>query len=413
MRRPEQRPAPSQRAAIAVRVTMIAVLLVLAASLLAGGCTARRQPEPRPTLVTPTATPAAPSPPLPLAQLKVEIQPLWEGFAAPLYLTHAGDGTGRIFIVEQGGAIRVIRDGKVAAGAFLDVSALLTTGGERGLLGLAFAPDYETSGRIYIDYTDLQGNTMVARYTTRDPKSDTPAWQAPQTVLTVKQPFSNHNGGCLQFGPDGMLYVGMGDGGGGGDPDGNAQDDKSRLGKLLRVDVDGDTFTPEIWAKGLRNPWRYSFDESGGALWIGDVGQGEWEEIDYAPAESGGMNYGWNRWEGTHPYPAEATGGSRTGLTFPVLEYPHSQGTSVTGGYVYRGQDYPALLGTYLYADFTKGWIGGIRMTAPDGTLLPKPETLVLLETDSRPSSFGVDETGELYLVDYNGTIYAVMASAK
>jgi len=296
---------------------------------------------------------------------------------------------------------------------FLDVGDLITSGGERGLLGLAFAPDYERSGRVYVNYTDRRGDTMVARYTADDPASDSPKWSAPLTVLMVKQPFANHNGGCLQFGPDGLLYIGMGDGGSGGDPDNRAQNDASLLGKMLRMDVSGTTFEPQIWAKGLRNPWRFSFDTSSGALWIGDVGQGSWEEIDYAPGDAEGINYGWNRWEGNHPYPDGSSAGSKGGLTFPVHEYPQPQGQSVSGGYVYRGQDYPALEGTYLYADFVKGWIGGIRLTAPDGTALAKPETAVLLQTDASPASFGQDESGELFMVDYRGTIYAVLGYAK
>ncbi len=250
----------------------------------------------------------------------------------------------------------------------------------------------------------------------------------------MKQPYANHNGGGLQFGPDRMLYVGMGDGGSGGDPQGRAQDRRELLGKMLRLDVGeagsappdgryavpadnpfvGDASTrPEIWSLGLRNPWRYSFDASGGALWIGDVGQNEWEEIDYAPAATGGQNWGWNLWEGDHRYPAGAPDISRNGFTFPVLEYPHPTGESVTGGYVYRGSRYPALVGTYLYADFTKGWIGGIRLDSADGRPLEKPEERVLAQTRTQPSSFGVDEDGELYLVDYNGVVWSVTAAAK
>ena len=350
---------------------------------------------------------------MPLSKLRLKLEPLWKDFAAPLYLTNAGDGSGRIFVLEQGGTIRVVRDGSVAPGTYLDVGKLLSSGGERGLLGLAFAPDFETSGRIYINYTDTRGDTVVARYTADNPASDEPGWSAPETVLTVKQPFSNHNGGCLQFGPDGLLYIGMGDGGSAGDPDNNAQDSKALLGKMVRMDVSGTSFKPEVWAKGLRNPWRFSFDESSGALWIGDVGQGAWEEINVVPANKSGVNYGWNRWEGAHVYPEDSTRTGKSGFTFPIAEYPHPDGESVTGGYVYRGTNYPAMIGTYLYADFVKGWIGAVRTTAPDGTELAKPEVATMLESETRPASFGIDESGELYLVDYRGTIYVVAGTPK
>lgn len=350
---------------------------------------------------------------MPLSQLRIEIEPLWKNFTSPLYLTNAGDGSGRLFIVEQGGTVRIVRNGSVTPVPYLDVSDLVSAGGERGLLGLAFPPDYETSGRIYIDYTDAKGDTVVARYTADDPASDEPTWSAPETVLSVRQPYANHNGGCLQFGPDGLLYVGMGDGGSAGDPDGNAQDPESLLGKMVRIDVSGTSFTPEIWAKGLRNPWRFSFDASSGALWIGDVGQASWEEINVVAGDKSGVNYGWNRWEGTHPYPKGSKRRGTSGFTFPIAEYPHPEGESVTGGYVYHGYNYPAMIGTYVYADFVKGWVGAIRTTAPDGTKLAKPEERTMLQSETRPASFGVDETGELYLVDYRGTIYVVTGAPK
>ena len=406
-------PSVRTRSSLSVALTAAALLALVVAAPVIGGC-ARPQPSPvedRVAVPKPVAEP--PSPPVALAQLRMELKPLWRDFTAPVYLTNAGDDSGRIFVVQQGGQIRIIRNGAIAPPPYLDVSSLISSGSERGLLGLAFPPDFEQSGRIYINYTDARGDTVVARYTTEDPASDEPAWSAPETVLTVKQPFSNHNGGCLQFGPNGMLYVGMGDGGSGGDPKNNAQNPKSLLGKMLRVDVSGTTFKPEIWASGLRNPWRFSFDTSSGALWIGDVGQGAWEEINVAPADKAGLNYGWNRWEGTHPYPEGAKAGGKTGFTFPVNEYPHPEGESVTGGYVYRGRTYPAMVGTYVYADFVKGWVGAIRTTAPDGTKLAKPEKRTMVQSEARVASFGVDESGELYLVDYRGTIYAVTGAPK
>ena len=408
--------------AAAARVVAVLAVAMVALAVAAGCSTAADGPIP-PVVQTATssATPTASTTPTvaviespaPLANLKIKLTPRWRGFAAPLYLTHAGDGSGRLFVVEQGGEIRVIRDGKLVPKAFLNVRGLISAGGERGLLGLAFAPDYARSGNLYIDYTDRNGNTVVARYTAKDPTSDAPSWDTPVTVLGVKQPYSNHNGGSLQFGPDGALFVGMGDGGSAGDPQGHAQCAGDRLGKLLRIDVSGDSFTPQIYASGLRNPWRFTFDPRSGALWIGDVGQGEWEEIDYVAKPVAGLNFGWNRWEGTHPFPQGSRASARTGFTFPVHEYPHPTGESVTGGYVYRGQGSPALDGTYLYADFVKGWIGGIKVEAAHGGRLAKPETATLLQTDMRPSSFGIDEDGELYLVDYRGTIYAVSGSPK
>lgn len=390
-----------------------AIAVLLAAGALSG-C-ARPQPAAVPQQPDPVPLPAAeaPSPPVPLSQLRLEIEPLWKNFTSPVYLTNAGDGSGRLFIVEQGGTIRIVRNGSVTLVPYIDISKLLSFGGERGLLGLAFAPDFKTSGRIYLNYTDKRGDTVVARYTADDPTSDEPTWSAPETVLTVKQPYANHNGGCLQFGPDEMLYVGMGDGGSAGDPNGNAQDSASLLGKMLRIDVSGSSFEPEVWAKGLRNPWRFSFDASSGALWIGDVGQANWEEINVVPADKSGVNYGWNRWEGTHVYPKASTRTGTSGFTFPIAEYPHPEGESVTGGSVYRGHNYPAMIGTYVYADFVKGWIGAIRTTAPDGTELAKPEERTMVQSETRPASFGVDESGELYLVDYRGTIYVVTGAPK
>ncbi len=390
--------------------------------------TATVETQPATESVPPSAGPAA------LANLDLKLVKRWSGFSEPVYLTNAGDGSGRLFVVEQGGLVKVIADGSVLDRPYLDVRDLVSAGGERGLLSVAFAPDFKANGRLYVNYTDVDGDTRVARYTAPDPASNEPAWGAPTEVLSVKQPYANHNGGGLQFGPDRMLYVGTGDGGSGGDPQERAQNRRELLGKMLRLDVGeagpappngryaipadnpfvGDaSVRPEIWALGLRNPWRYSFDTSGGALWIGDVGQNQWEEIDYAPAATGGQNWGWNLWEGDHRYPAGAPDISRDGFTFPVLEYPHPTGDSVTGGYVYRGTRYPALVGTYLYADFTRGWIGGIRLHSADGSPLKQPEKRVLAETRTQPSSFGVDEAGELYLVDYNGVIWSVTASAR
>ncbi|MGV8082078.1 MAG: PQQ-dependent sugar dehydrogenase [Coriobacteriia bacterium] len=364
-----------------------------------------------------------------LTDLVLKIEPLWRGFDHPVYLTNAGDGSNRLFVAEQGGKIWVISDGTVRGRPFLDISSLVSFGGERGLLGVAFSPDFETDGRMYIDYTDRSGDTVVACYTTDTPASLTPTWGEPKIIFTADQPYANHNGGCLQFGPDKMLYIAMGDGGSAGDPRGNAQNVDVVLGKLLRIDVLKESGSaaysipadnpfvgrsdarPEIWAYGLRNPWRFSFDPKNGDLWIADVGQSAWEEINHVSGTEGGLNYGWNLWEGDHAYRGRGT--SRDGFIFPIAEYGLNGSQSVTGGYVYRGHDYPALVGTYLYADYVAGWIAGIRLEAPDGSPRTTPEVRTLLETDTNPSSFGVDEQGELYLVDYNGTIWAVDGAAE
>jgi glucose/arabinose dehydrogenase len=404
-------------------------------ALTAAGCAGTALPptqSSRPEITAGSA--AATGSPVALADLDLKLQERWSGFSAPVYVTNAGDGSKRLFVVEQGGFVRVIAGGNVADKPYLDVHNLVSTGGERGLLSIAFAPDFKDNGRVYVNYTNVNGDTRVMRYTAPDPASDAPAWGKPTEVLAVAQPYANHNGGGLQFGPDRMLYVGMGDGGSGGDPQSRAQDRRQLLGKMIRLDVGeagsapadgrysipaGNPFAgdpsarPEIWSLGMRNPWRFSFDASGGAMWIGDVGQDAWEEIDYAPPATGGQNWGWNLWEGDHRYPPDAAPISRNGFVFPILEYSHPTGESVTGGYVYRGSRYPALVGTYLYADFTKGWIGGIRLAGADGRPLAQPEKSTLLSTKTQPSSFGVDEDGELYVLDYGGSVWAVSGTGK
>jgi glucose/arabinose dehydrogenase len=328
----------------------------------------------------------------------------------PVYLTHAGDGSGRLFIVEKPGRIRIVKDGDLLPDPFLDITdRTRSTGNEQGLLGLAFDPQYRTNGRFFVDYIDLNGNTVVARYLVSADNPDKADPASGAAILRVNQPYANHNGGDLVFGPDGYLYIGMGDGGSAGDPLGNGQRLDTLLGKLLRIDVRSDPYAippdnpflgragarPEIWAYGLRNPWRFSFDRATGDLYIGDVGQDAYEEIDFQPAGSaGGQNYGWNIMEGLHPY----KGGDTAGLVPPVAEYSHDGGNcSVTGGYVYRGTRIPPLQGTYLFGDYCTGTIWVLRRIAGEWRMADWSG----FSFGFPISSFGEDESGELYILDY------------
>jgi glucose/arabinose dehydrogenase len=406
-----------------------ALITAALASLLAG-CVAGGPSQPASTASTPpTSSPAssAPSPaekPADLAHLRLGLTRRWGGFASPLHLTNAGDGSGRLFVVEQAGTVRVIRDGRVSPAPYIDIRRLVLSGGEQGLLGMAFAPRFEKNGHVYLDYTDLKGDTVIARYTASDPASDSPTWHA-ETILRIGQPYANHNGGCLQFGPDGDLWIGMGDGGSAGDPGNRAQNPRLLLGKILRIDAENPSagkpygippgqpvqkgWAPEVWSIGMRNPWRFSFDASSGALWIGDVGQNAWEEIDVVERPSPGLDFGWPLWEGTHPY----RGMRRDRFVFPIYDYSHHVGESVTGGYVYRGKRYPALVGAYVFGDFVDSWVGAIRTTSPSGAKLARPESEIGLHLGAQPSSFGVDEQGELYVVDYAGAIWQVTGERR
>jgi glucose/arabinose dehydrogenase len=354
--------------------------------------------------------------------LDLRLTPVVTGLAEPLYVTHAGDDSGRLFVVERGGLVRIARNGVLNATAFLDARALIRTNGtEQGLLGLAFAPDYAVSGRFYVNYTDIDGDTVIARYrVSSNPDAADPASR--QTMLAYDQPFENHNGGWLGFGPDGFLYIASGDGGSSNDPMGNGQNLGSLLGKLLRLDVSGDTaqIAPgnpfrltggvrgEIWAYGLRNPWRPSFDRSTGELWIGDVGQGRTEEIDLQPAGSaGGENYGWSIMEGSG---CRVAGCTPIGV-LPVNEYGHDLGCSVTGGYVYRGSAYPGMVGRYVFADFCSGMIWSLQRSG-SGSSAANFTRALELDTNLSISSFGEDEVGNLYLVDYDGRVLLVSDGA-
>jgi len=372
-------------------------------------------------LAATTPRPAEPSAAAAQPNYSIALQLVAPGLSSPVDVTHAGDGSGRLFVVEQAGRIRVIKQGTLLPQPYLDISALVSCCSERGLLSVAFDPDYATNGTFYVDYTNTAGNTNVERYVVSNPAADVAGVIAATKILTVTQPESNHNGGQLQFGVnDNYLYVALGDGGGGGDLHGsigNGQDPGTLLGKILRLNVRGvPTYTipagnpytqtagyrPEIWALGLRNPWRFSFDRANGDLYIGDVGQNCWEEIDYQPAAGGGENYGWRVMEGFRPFDTgnfnNCTQAPITpaGLTLPVAAYGHDVGSAVTGGYVYRGHSYPWLQGRYFYADSGSGRIWSLIQSSP-GQWSVTPER----GPGFRITSFGEDQAGELYVLDY------------
>jgi len=346
-----------------------------------------------------------------------ELTLLTDAVSQPVHITHAGDGSGRLFIVERAGTIRIYQDGQVLAEPFLDITDRVTfSGSEQGLLSVAFPPGFAGKQYVYVYYTALgTGTSVVSRFAvTADPDLADPASE--EIILTQTQPFANHNGGQLAFSPgDGYLYIGFGDGGSGGDPNNYAQTTTTWLGKILRIDVESGTapyavppdnpfvgnpaVLDEIWAIGLRNPWRFSFDRLTGDLWIGDVGQNTWEEIDFQPAESpGGENYGWRIMEGSACYNPNPC--NTTGLTLPVWDYNHVTGCSVTGGMAYRGQGNPSAHGIYVYADYCTGLIWGL---AWDGQSWVNEE---LLDTTVNIASFGEGEAGEIYVADRFGGVY-------
>ena len=339
------------------------------------------------------------------------------GVASPVYLTAPTGDTARLFVVEQSGQIRVVQHGQLLPAAFLDIHTRLVSGGEQGLLSVAFHPNYATNGYFYVNYTDLNGDTRVERYTVSAADSNLADTATHKLIIFIPQPYTNHNGGLVMFGPDGMFYIGMGDGGSGGDPQNRAQSPDSLLGKLLRIDVDGgDPYAipagnpfatsggaKEIWALGLRNPWRFAFDRSAGLLYIGDVGQGAWEEVDVQPASQGGLNYGWRIMEGAHCYnPANC---SSAGLVLPAVEYDHSNGQcAIIGGFVYRGTRFPALAGQYFYADLCAGWVRSLTYA---GGAVTGQTSWNLDVSPGSPLSFGEDARGELYLLT-GGGVYRV-----
>ena len=374
---------------------------------------------------TPTAPPANPPTESPTPTPTVALEPFISGLEQPTAVVNARDGSGRLFVTQKTGLARIVQDGSVLDAPFLDLTDTVSTNSEQGLLGLAFHPDYAENGRFFVNYTRGDGDTVIAEYAvSEDANSADPASE--RILLTIPQPYPNHNGGDLAFGPDGYLYTGMGDGGAGGDPEGNGQDPDTLLGAMLRIDVDnGEPYSvpqdnpfasaegaaPEVWAYGLRNPWRFSFDRETGDLWIADVGQNAFEEVNMQSADSaGGENYGWNITEGESCFneanptaPLESCDDEN--LVGPVLEYPHSEGRSVTGGYVYRGEAIPALKGFYVYGDFTSGTVWGAA--AQSGGYA----STELAESGFNVVAFGEDEAGELYVADFSGAVYRIVSS--
>ena len=319
------------------------------------------------------------------------------GLVEPVQVTAPRNEARRLYIVEQRGTIRVIDRGKLRSGFFLDIRTRTAAGGEQGLLGLAFDPEYATNRFVYVNYTDTSGDTRIVRYRTNGTRAIP---SSARRLLFIDQPYSNHNGGGLAFGSDGFLYVGTGDGGSGGDPENRAQNMQSLLGKMLRLDVGRPGSPPEIVGLGLRNPWRYSFDRLTGDLYIGDVGQGAIEEVSFTPRGSAGLeNYGWDLFEGSRRFEEKAAGPGQ--LVFPVFEYGRNKGSTVTGGHVYRGKARPAERGRYFVGDFYTGTVWSFRISGGEARGL----RVERFRISGGLSSFGEDAAGELYATSYEGTV--------
>lgn len=362
------------------------------------------------TLITRESTPDAAA---------MQLTAVATGFNRPIYATHAGDGTGWLFVLEQSGKIWILEDGARRPVPFLDVSALISPIAltqrytEQGLLGLAFHPDYASNGTFFINYTDHAGSSVVARYQVMPNQPYLADPSSGQIIFKLNQPYANHNGGHIDFGPDGYFYIALGDGGSANDPLGAGQNRLLLLGTILRLDIDSalpyaippdNPFVndaaalDEIWAYGLRNVWRFSFDRATGDMYLADVGQNQWEELNFQPADSrGGENYGWNVYEANTIF----AGGSAPNHVAPFFAYSHSLGCSVTGGYVYRGDAIADLQATYLFGDFCTGRIWA---SWRDSSLTW--QTIELMKTNMAISSFGEDEAGEVYVIDYAGTLY-------
>jgi len=354
------------------------------------------------------------------------LAPVASGLSRPVLVTNARDGSGRLFVVEQTGMVRIISGGSLLSRPFIDLTAAVSKGGEQGLLGLAFHPKYATNGKFYVNFTTKTGSTAINEYRV-SADANVADRASGRRIITIAQPYANHNGGHIAFGPDGYLYVGMGDGGSAGDPGNRAQNLNSLLGKMLRIDINGrsgsrqyripasnpyvgKTGRDEIWSRGLRNPWRWSFDRLRGDLWIGDVGQNRYEEVDRSSAtvaaiRGRGVNYGWRTMEGRACY-SPASGCNKTGKILPVVTYSHAAGDcSVIGGYVYRGSTATSLVGRYLFGDFCSGRIWSIAR----GARAPATRSL-FMDTDLNITSFGEGEDGELYVTATDGGVRRIVA---
>jgi len=389
------------------RILMFAVALLLVSC----GDTTVGTGSPTPT-PTPTPTPSGPPP-------SISLSAVASGLSSPVAMESAHDGTGRFFVLEQAGVIKIVQNGTVSSTAFLNITPLVESGGEKGLLGIAFHPSFSSNHKFYVDYTRRNGTqlqTVIAEYlaSSANPNVADPA--SARILLVVDQPFDNHNGGQLAFGADGFLYIAFGDGGSGGDPHGNGQNTNAILGKIVRIDVNTTTAgkqygipstnpfasgggAPEVFAYGFRNPWRFSFDSATQQLFVGDVGQDAFEEVDIVES---GKNYGWNIMEGNHCY--NATTCNSAGLIPPIVDYSHSEGSAVTGGFVYRGAAIPNMVGRYIFGDFGSG---NIWILTLDGTTWTRS---LALASGRGISSFARDDNNELYVVDYSGTILKIVS---
>lgn len=415
-----RRARPFLAAAVAVAAVVLAVVALTAWSKRPSASPPTgSQPSPGATLPARTLAPGESA-----SGVAVTLEPFTSIPGGPLAIAAPDDGSGRLFVAAQGGKVWVVeRDGTVRPEPMVDLASRLHSGGEQGLLGLALHPEFPTDPRVFVDYTDKAGDTILASLTLDPNDSNRLDPATHRQLLFVDQPFANHNGGGLAFGPDGFLYVSLGDGGSGGDPQGNGQNKDALLGKILRLDIDvpaGDqgyaipSDNPfvdgsggrEVWLYGLRNPWRMSFDRATGDLWIGDVGQNAFEEVDVARAGIGGLNFGWNRMEGSHCYETRVC--PADGLTLPVAEYGRDLGCTVIGGYVYRGSAYPFLVGTYLFADYCSGRIFALD-AASDGLVAPA----IVGSGSGSISAFGEDADGELYVTALDGTISKVVATQR